>query len=532
MPESHPHALPARHRLEEYEIVRVLGAGGFGITYLAFDHQLDGPVAIKEFFPFDVAVRVDGWRVAASSADRREIFAWGLDRFIEEARSIHRFRHPNVVRAHRYMERTGTAYIVMEYVEGESLQRILDVRGSLSAAAWRRWLDPLLDGLAHVHDQGYLHRDLKPANIVIRAADGEPVMIDFGAARAAARERNHTQVLTPEYAPIEQHGSQGTQGPPADIYAIAAVSYRALTGAPPPSAPDRVRDDPYEPLSGRATRADKVWLAAIDQGLSLWPEDRPQTVTAWRSALIQGDARPISPQFESFSRLTGRMIAYGGAHAVPIEDSASGAYNGYVELIEDVYLDGDDGESLEEREESLLMTFYSMYSALEGGDHGFDKIMDDMLESLCNEDNEDEETREWRREAEFDEILSHLTRGLARCGEVRKEVLYYVNRLDGELYYECQAPRTERADSGRFQGGHLGRSDDIEAITEDASQYLLASGVWFDEWEKSKYAVKVFFDCVLELRCLHVFRLGAAEKRVGREIVQLGKLEETETGDA
>ena len=170
----------------------MLGAGGFGITYLAFDHQLDGPVAIKEYFPAEVAVRADGWRVAASSADRREVFAWGLDRFTEEARSIHRFRHPNVVRVHRYVERAGTAYIVMEYVEGESLQRVLDARGPLPAAAWHRWLDPLLDGLAHVHGQGYLHRDLKPANIVIRAVDGEPVLIDFGAARAAARRHRRT----------------------------------------------------------------------------------------------------------------------------------------------------------------------------------------------------------------------------------------------------------------------------------------------------------------------------------------------------
>ena len=550
MPESHPHALPAGHRLEEYEIVRVLGAGGFGITYLAFDHQLDGPVAIKEYFPFEVAVRVDGWRVVASSAERREVFAWGLDRFIEEARSIHRFRHPNVVRAHRYVATRGTAYIVMEYVEGGSLEKVLDARGRLRAAAWRRWLDPLLDGLAHVHGQGYLHRDLKPANIVIRAADGEPVLIDFGAARAAARDRTYTQVLTPEYAPIEQHGSQGAQGPPADIYALAAVSYRALTGAPPPSAPDRVLDDRYEPLSDQATSSDRVWLAAIDQGLSLRPEDRPQTVTAWRTALIQGDneppeadaraatsatqsgsvqqAKPVVPQFESYSRLTGRMIAYGGAHAVPVEDSPFDSYNGYMELIESVYLTPGEGEGLEEREESLLMTFYSMYSALEGGDHGFDKIMDDMLDSLCNENDEDEETREWRREAEFDEILFHLTRGLARCGEVRKEVLNYINRLDGE----CQDLLNERADSGQFQGGHLERNDAIEAVTKDASQYFSASDVWFDEWKKSKYAVEVFFDCVRELRCLHVFRLGAAETRVEHKILQLGKLGETDAGDA
>ena len=264
MSETNLHALPAGSNVEEYEIVRVLGAGGFGITYLAFDHTLDGPVAIKEYFPAGLAARTDDRRVSAASIESRDVFAWGLDRFIDEARTMHRFRHPNVVRAHRFVEAYGTAYIVMEYVDGESLAAILESRGRLPAAAWRRWLDRLLDGLAHVHGHGYLHRDVKPANIVVRAEDGEPVLIDFGAARAAARDRTHTRVLTPEYAPIEQHSSQAAQGPPTDIYALAAVSCRVLTGTAPPSAPDRMLDDRYEPLAGRVAGADRAWLAALD----------------------------------------------------------------------------------------------------------------------------------------------------------------------------------------------------------------------------------------------------------------------------
>ena len=292
MSETHLHALPAGSRLEEYEIVRVLGAGGFGITYLAFDHTLDGPVAIKEYFPAGLAARIDDRRVAAASTESRDVFAWGLDRFLDEARTMHRFRHPNVVRAHRVVEAHGTAYIVMEYVEGEALAAILESRGRLPAAAWRRWLDPLLDGLAHIHGLGYLHRDIKPANIVVRAEDSEPVLIDFGAARAAARDRTHTRVLTPEYAPIEQHSSQAAQGPPTDIYALAAVSCRALTGAPPPSAPDRMLDDRYEPLVGRVAGADRAWLAALDLGLALRPQDRPQTVAAWHATLRGGSDQP------------------------------------------------------------------------------------------------------------------------------------------------------------------------------------------------------------------------------------------------
>ncbi len=286
MPAEAPAAgLPPGHRIAEYEIVRVLGAGGFGITYLAFDHQLDGPVALKEYFPADLAARVDGARVAVTAPTNRETFSWGLERFLEEARAIHRFRHPNVVQAHRYLEANGTAYIVMEYVEGESLKSILDRRGRLSAEEWRPWLNALLDGLEHVHSHGYLHRDIKPANIVIRAATGEPVLIDFGSARAQQRDRTHTQVFTAGYAPIEQYSGGGGQGPPSDIYSLAAVSYRVLTGEPLPSAPDRALSDDCRPLAESVSGADPTWLTAMDQALAWKPRDRPQTVEAWRAAL-------------------------------------------------------------------------------------------------------------------------------------------------------------------------------------------------------------------------------------------------------
>ena len=286
MPAESPAAgLPPGHRIAEYEIVRVLGAGGFGITYLAFDHRLDGPVAIKEYFPADLATRGDAWSVSATATAKRGMFAWGLDRFLDEARAIHRFRHPNVVRANRYLEANGTAYIVMEYVEGESLKAILDRRGRLSAGEWRPWIEALLEGLAHVHAHDYLHRDIKPANIVVRAEDGEPVLIDFGSARVQHRGRTHTQVLTAGYAPIEQYSTGATQGPPADIYALAAVSYRVLTGSAAPSAPDRVLSDDYEPLADRVLDADAGWLAALDRALAVRPEDRPPDVNAWSKAL-------------------------------------------------------------------------------------------------------------------------------------------------------------------------------------------------------------------------------------------------------
>ena len=286
--------LPPGHRIAEYEIVRVLGAGGFGITCLAFDHQLDGPVAIKEYFPADVAARGDGWRVSATAPTGRDVFAWGLERFLDQVRTVHRFRHPNVVRAHRYLEANGTAYIVMEYVEGESLKAVLDRRGRLSAEEWRPWMEALLEGLAHVHSHDYLHRDIKPANIVVRAEDGAPVLIDFGSARVQHRDRTHTQVLTAGYAPIEQYSGDAAQGPPGDIYALAAVSYRVLTGSTVASAPDRVLNDSYQPLPEQVDGADSRWLTAIDRGLALRPQDRPQSVTDWRQALDSADTASAS----------------------------------------------------------------------------------------------------------------------------------------------------------------------------------------------------------------------------------------------
>ncbi len=284
MPGTYAHALPKGFRIEEYEIVRVLGAGGFGITYLAFDHELDGPVALKEYWPTGCATRRDALRVIAPSSSR-ELYRWGLTRFKEEAQALHKLRHPNVVRVNRLLEAHGTAYIVMEYVEGEPLADFLERHGSLSASTWQPWLDRLLDGLAHVHGQGYLHRDITPRNIVIRAADGEPVLIDFGSARAAAAGQTQTQMGTRGYAPIEQYSSETTQGPWTDIYSLAAVSYRVLTGDLPPEAPSRMLNDEYEPLAAAVDSANQAWLAALDHGLALRPEERPQALDTWRTEL-------------------------------------------------------------------------------------------------------------------------------------------------------------------------------------------------------------------------------------------------------
>ena len=170
-------------RIEEFRIERELGAGGFGITYLARDLTLDRRVAIKEYLPRDWGTRrmdgVIGPRSTASAAD----YAWGLERFLDEARVLARLDHPNIVRVHRVIEGGGTAYIVMEYVEGRSLAEELREAGALPERRVRGLLGALGQGLEAVHRAGLLHRDIKPANVMLRVSDGAPVLIDFGAAR-------------------------------------------------------------------------------------------------------------------------------------------------------------------------------------------------------------------------------------------------------------------------------------------------------------------------------------------------------------
>ena len=289
---EHPlNALPQGHRLQEYELVKVLGFGGFGMTYLGYDHNLDKAVAIKEYLPNDIAARTGDNTVAPKASQFRGDFEWGLERFLDEARTLARFDHRHIIKVHRFFEAHGTAYIVMEYAEGETLSAYLDRKWTLKEEELQAILNPILDGLEVVHGADFLHRDIKPGNIIIRDEDNSPVLLDFGAARQAigARSKSVTSIITPGYAPIEQYSTQGDQGPWTDLYALGALCYRALTGEAPADATERVIGDAVIPVSERcAGRAGADLLAAIDWAIKVDKGERPQSVAAWRTALEGG----------------------------------------------------------------------------------------------------------------------------------------------------------------------------------------------------------------------------------------------------
>jgi serine/threonine protein kinase len=295
-----PDALPPQYKLHWYVLDRVLGQGGFGITYLARDTNLDQLVAIKEYLPVEVATRRTDASVSSRTVEHDERYRWGLERFIREARTLARFDHPNIVRVLSVFELNNTAYMVMRFEEGETLAAMLERRHALGEADLMRVLLPILDGLALVHDAGFIHRDIKPDNIHIRS-DGTPVLLDFGSARyALGHSRTVTILVAPGYAPFEQYYSSGeSQGPWTDIYSLGATAYRAIAGRAPLDAIARSKGilGSTQEILVPATvvgsgRYSECFLKAIDRALSFGEKDRPQNIAQWREEL--GKAPKVS----------------------------------------------------------------------------------------------------------------------------------------------------------------------------------------------------------------------------------------------
>jgi serine/threonine protein kinase len=291
-PEELRGTLPAGTRLRNYELMSVLGHGGFGITYYARDTTLGREVAVKEYLPTSLALRENGTTVVPRSTQLAEDFIWGRERFLEEARILATLEGvPSIVRVYDYLEANGTAYMVMGLARGETLDQRLKRDKQLAPAVIERMLERLLGGLEEVHKAGFLHRDVKPANIILDAKDN-PTLIDFGASRAAMADRTAamTAIFTPRYAAAEQLTSD-KQGPWTDIYSVSATLYHSITGRAPPSSLERALNDTYEPLAGLSLAGFSAGtLQGIDAGLALRAKDRPQSIAVWRDVLSATEA--------------------------------------------------------------------------------------------------------------------------------------------------------------------------------------------------------------------------------------------------
>lgn len=264
----------------QYVLGRILGKpGGFGITYLGYDQHLNLKLAIKEFFPPHLVLRAhDRRNVVADSPANESVFREGLVGFLKEARTLARFDHTNVVRVRNYFEANGTAYLVMDYYDGFNLSEVMSKRGVFAEKEAIKLMIPVLDGLRTVHQNGILHRDIKPENVYL-AGGNRPLLLDFGAARAAvgAKSQNMTMVLTPGFAPIEQYASNARQGPYSDIYAVGATLYYLTTGRVPTEATSRVGQETIVPPKSWQSGLSEAFNRVVLRAMALKAEERPQT---------------------------------------------------------------------------------------------------------------------------------------------------------------------------------------------------------------------------------------------------------------
>jgi len=316
LPDDGGDALAPGTRLAEFEIREVLGVGGFGIVYRAWDDALQRDVALKEYMPTSLAVRGAGERVTLRARTHEEDFALGLRSFVNEARLLARFDQPALVKVFRFWEGNGTAYMAMPLYQGRTLRQLRKERGpgAFNDAWMRALIEPLLGALETMHDAAVYHRDIAPDNI-LWCDNQRPVLLDFGAARLVLGDRtqNVTAILKPQFAPIEQYSTTQSmrQGPWTDLYALAGTCYFLLIGRAPLPATARIMGDELEPLARLAPPGcSQQLLQALDWALAVRPQDRPQSVAQWRDGLAGRIPIPPRPEvpLESLPHLAPRRV--------------------------------------------------------------------------------------------------------------------------------------------------------------------------------------------------------------------------------
>ncbi|MDO5134228.1 MAG: serine/threonine-protein kinase, partial [Eubacteriales bacterium] len=287
---KYPQALPCGSVLHgEYIVGRVLGQGGFGITYVAQDYNNKQLVAIKEYFPGTTATRTGTRSVQAYNVQNSDDFAFGKSIFLKEATTLSKFAgNQNVVTVYQFFEENGTAYFVMEYVDGESLKNYVRRKGGI--LQWQEAVDiilPVMDALEAVHKEGIIHRDISPDNIAL-SKDGTVKLLDFGAARYSMGEKSQSLsvVLKHGFAPAEQYSRHGRQGPWTDVYALGATLYNIITGRMVPDSIDRIHTDMLQLPSSFGIRIPPAVEGVLKKALSVNQEDRFQTMGEFKRALL------------------------------------------------------------------------------------------------------------------------------------------------------------------------------------------------------------------------------------------------------
>ena len=317
--------LPENYKLQDYTITKVLGEGGFGIVYHAKDSKLNRELAIKEYYPHISVSRDEGYTVEAKS-NYEENYQEGLGKFIAEARVLASCEHPHIVKVYSIIEANNTAYMVMPYYQGITLDKYIKKNGRLNEEVAYHYLKPICEALAYLHKKDYIHRDIKPSNIFLRQRGDvlEPVLLDFGGARQFNAEVSglYSQILTEGYAPPEQYRKQGKQAGYTDIYALAATFYHMASGALPLAALDRelyqrqmanqVLSDEASPDLQLESFQPEV-ARVLDKALRLEPNERYQNiasfVTAFEQALYPNATELVTDREESFrARLAEEQI--------------------------------------------------------------------------------------------------------------------------------------------------------------------------------------------------------------------------------
>ena len=316
--EKFPMALKAGTVLNSrYTVGRVLGQGGFGITYVAWDEKLAARVAVKEYMPGELAARMDGKTLTVMTAAKRDDFAYGQERFKEEAQILAKFMgQPNIAGVTDYFDENGTSYFVMDYIEGISFKTyIANQGGKVSVQEALDVMIPVLRALTAVHAEGFIHRDVTPDNIYI-TKDGNVKLLDFGSARYSIGDKSKSLdvILKVGYAPKEQYIRRGRQGPYTDVYSCAACLYAAITGYLPPESLERLDQDTLTRPSEAGAEIPLYLERAILKGLAVQPEDRFQTAGEFLDALESQEVVELPPG-QSGREESGQTAGQGAAPA-------------------------------------------------------------------------------------------------------------------------------------------------------------------------------------------------------------------------